>query len=79
MPAAIVPAERVNPGMSAASPRAILAVEGIVKRFVTSEGPITAVDHVSLSVAPGEFLVPIVTHSSALPALLAISTAATVR
>jgi NitT/TauT family transport system ATP-binding protein len=34
----------------------ILIVDDIVKRFDTPEGPLTAVDHVSLSVKPGEFL-----------------------
>jgi NitT/TauT family transport system ATP-binding protein len=34
----------------------ILVVDDIVKRFETPEGPLTAVDHVSLSVRPGEFL-----------------------
>ncbi len=33
-----------------------LVVQDIVKRFDTPEGPLTAVDHVSLSVHPGEFL-----------------------
>src|SRR4051812_19430610 len=33
-----------------------LEVDGIVKQFHTAEGVITAVDHLSLSVAPGEFL-----------------------
>jgi phosphate transport system ATP-binding protein len=35
---------------------AILAVQEIVKRFETPDGVLTAVDHVSLKVAPGEFL-----------------------
>jgi NitT/TauT family transport system ATP-binding protein len=35
---------------------AILVVDNIVKRFETPDGVLTAVDHVSLSVAPGEFL-----------------------
>src|ERR1700710_358124 len=39
---------------SAADP--ILVVENIVKRFETPDGVLTAVDHVSLTVAPGEFL-----------------------
>jgi NitT/TauT family transport system ATP-binding protein len=34
----------------------ILVVDGIVKQFDTPEGPLTAVDRVSLSVRPGEFL-----------------------
>jgi NitT/TauT family transport system ATP-binding protein len=35
---------------------AILVVDNIVKRFETPDGALTAVDHVSLDVAPGEFL-----------------------
>jgi NitT/TauT family transport system ATP-binding protein len=34
----------------------ILVVDDIVKRFDTPEGPLTAVDRVSLAVRPGEFL-----------------------
>jgi NitT/TauT family transport system ATP-binding protein len=34
----------------------ILVVEDIVKRFETPDGVLTAVDHVSLSIAPGEFV-----------------------
>jgi len=34
----------------------ILVVDGLVKRFDTPDGPLTAVDGVSLTVAPGEFL-----------------------
>ena len=34
----------------------ILVVDDIVKRFETPDGVLTAVDHVSLSVAPGEFV-----------------------
>jgi NitT/TauT family transport system ATP-binding protein len=41
--------------MSEADDRA-LKVDGLVKRFPTPEGVITALDRVSLSVAPGEFL-----------------------
>ena len=40
----------------AAAPRGILAVDNITKRFETPEGAITAVEDVSLSVAPGEFV-----------------------
>jgi NitT/TauT family transport system ATP-binding protein len=36
--------------------KAILAVDDIVKRFETPDGVLTAVDHVSLGVKPGEFL-----------------------
>jgi NitT/TauT family transport system ATP-binding protein len=34
----------------------ILVVDDIVKRFATPEGPLVAVDHISLQVRPGEFL-----------------------
>ena len=34
----------------------ILVVDDIVKRFETPEGPLVAVDHVSLQVRPGEFM-----------------------
>jgi NitT/TauT family transport system ATP-binding protein len=40
--------------MATAGP--ILVVEDIVKRFETQDGVLTAVDHVSFSVEPGEFL-----------------------
>jgi len=40
--------------MNAAQP--ILVVEDIVKRFETPDGPLTAVDRVSFSVTPGEFM-----------------------
>ncbi|MBM3527386.1 MAG: ABC transporter ATP-binding protein [Alphaproteobacteria bacterium] len=39
-----------------ASADSILVVEDIVKRFETPDGVLTAVDHVSFDVAPGEFL-----------------------
>ena len=35
---------------------AILVVDDIVKRFETPDGILTAVDHVSFTVAPGEFV-----------------------
>lgn len=44
-----------SPGTSARADHA-LEVDNIVKRFETPEGVLTAVDHLSLSVAPGEFL-----------------------
>ena len=34
----------------------ILVVDDIVKRFETPEGPVTAVDHISFDVKPGEFI-----------------------
>ncbi len=35
---------------------ALLVVDDIVKQFVTPDGTLTAVDHVSFNVTPGEFL-----------------------
>src|SRR5262245_65997846 len=53
MAALIQPSER----LSAASPAGnILVVDHITKRFETPEGVVTAVDDLSFSVAPGEFL-----------------------
>jgi NitT/TauT family transport system ATP-binding protein len=46
----------VQPGPAAATAGAILAVDNITKHFETPEGVVTAVDGVSLSVAPGEFV-----------------------
>src|SRR5262249_3035989 len=43
-------------GPEAAAGGAILAVDNIVKSFETPEGVVTAVDGVSLSVTPGEFV-----------------------
>jgi len=51
-----VPVGRAQPGGAAAPADAILVVDEIVKRFETPDGVLTAVDHVSLGVAPGEFL-----------------------
>src|SRR2546423_5154166 len=46
-----------TPGMSQApAADVILAVDDIVKRFETADGVLTAVDHVSFGVAPGEFV-----------------------
>jgi NitT/TauT family transport system ATP-binding protein len=41
---------------SAKADAAFLVVDDVVKRFETPDGPITAVDHMSFTVAPGEFL-----------------------
>jgi NitT/TauT family transport system ATP-binding protein len=57
MPAMTMPSERNAANVPA--PRAvepILVVEDIVKRFQTLDGILTAVDHVSLNIAPGEFV-----------------------
>src|SRR5947209_18892942 len=43
-------------GAHAPADAGILVVDDIVKQFDTPEGPLIAVDHVSLSVRPGEFL-----------------------
>jgi len=52
-----VPLERIDAGVPVAAPaRAILVVDDIVKRFETPDGVLTAVDHVSFSVVPGEFV-----------------------
>jgi NitT/TauT family transport system ATP-binding protein len=56
---ALAPAasERVDAApQQAQSSAAILVVEDVVKRFETPDGVLTAVDHVSVSVAPGEFV-----------------------
>jgi len=42
------------PASAAATP--LLDVERVSKRFVTPEGPFTAIDDVSFTVAPGEFV-----------------------
>ncbi len=57
MSATSMPAGRLVDGTPAATPDgAILVVDDIVKRFDTPEGVLTAVDHMSFTVAPGEFL-----------------------
>src|SRR5215510_3013815 len=56
MPAA-TQLKRGNAGSAGVDPAdAILVVDNITKRFDTPDGPLTAVDNVSLTVAPGEFL-----------------------
>src|SRR3981189_1356296 len=62
MAAVTVPLGRVDAGAPRVTPaptgseQAILVVDDIVKRFETPDGVLTAVDHVSLSVSPGEFV-----------------------
>jgi NitT/TauT family transport system ATP-binding protein len=57
MAAVIAPSERIDAANAGtASPDAIMVVSDIVKRFETPDGALTAVDRVSLAVAPGEFL-----------------------
>jgi NitT/TauT family transport system ATP-binding protein len=55
MSVAAAPSQRIDAGAPQAA-SAILVVEDIVKRFETPDGVLTAVDRVSLSVAPGEFV-----------------------
>src|SRR5215472_11411187 len=45
-----------RPADAARADKPILVVADVSKRFATPEGPITAVDHMSFDVAPGEFL-----------------------
>ena len=45
---------RLDPAAAAAEP--ILVVDEVSKRFDTPEGPLVAVDRISFTVAPGEFL-----------------------
>jgi NitT/TauT family transport system ATP-binding protein len=45
-----------EPSASPAQGPAILIVDDLVKRFETEDGVLTAVDHVSFTVAPGEFV-----------------------
>ena len=52
MPAAPLHADA--PQAKTAAP--VLVVDDIVKRFESPDGIITAVDHISFDVAPGEFL-----------------------
>ena len=46
----------VRPAGASAAAEPLLVVEDIVKRFETPDGVLTAVDHVSFNVMPGEFL-----------------------
>ena len=48
--------ERTAQGLRDAQPASILVVGDIFVQFETPEGPLVALDHVSLSVRPGEFL-----------------------
>ncbi len=54
--AVLSPSNRVLPVSATETDRAILVVEDIVMRFLSAEGAITALDGVSLTVTPGEFL-----------------------
>jgi ABC-type glutathione transport system ATPase component len=48
--------ERRRVAMSNAHEQRFLAVDDIVKQFHTPDGVLTAIDRMSLSVAPGEFV-----------------------
>src|ERR1700737_2305100 len=54
--AVIGPLQHIDVNRKPATTSPILAVDNLVKRFETPDGVLTAVDHVSLGVAPGEFL-----------------------
>jgi len=54
--AVISTSNRVMPSPQADAANAILVVDDIVMRFHTADGALTAVDNVSFTVAPGEFL-----------------------
>jgi NitT/TauT family transport system ATP-binding protein len=57
MAAVILPSGRTTtPATAASSGEPILVVDDIVKSFATPDGVVTALDHVSLTVSPGEFL-----------------------
>jgi NitT/TauT family transport system ATP-binding protein len=57
MPSATVLSDRTGNAASQVKPAdPILVVEDIVKRFETPDGTLTAIDRVSFTVAPGEFL-----------------------
>jgi len=56
MSVASKPAVSVSAPHPSTAADAILVVDDIVKRFPTPEGDVTAVDHVSVAVRPGEFL-----------------------
>src|SRR5882672_8899405 len=51
-----VPSGRAMGAPEARADEAILVVDDIVKSFQTPDGVVTALEHVSLSVAPGEFV-----------------------
>jgi NitT/TauT family transport system ATP-binding protein len=48
-------AQAARPSAVTAAPP-LLVIDDLVKRFITPEGPVLAVDHVSFNVASGEFL-----------------------
>jgi NitT/TauT family transport system ATP-binding protein len=56
MPTTTVPAEPSPTAAQADGPAPLLVVENLVKRFTTPDGVITALDHISFTVSPGEFV-----------------------
>ena len=54
--ASVTTLPKSTPAAARAAGDGILVVDDIVKQFETPEGPLVAVDHVSLSVRPGEVL-----------------------
>src|SRR5574341_1529762 len=57
MAAVTMPSERTAAGApETRTQEPILVVDDIVKRFATPDGVVTALDQVSLTVAPGEFV-----------------------
>jgi len=56
MAAVTAPSERIDAGVAKGAFADAMVVSDIVKRFETPDGALTAVDRVSLAVAPGEFL-----------------------
>ena len=56
MAAMSTPSQHLAASAEAASAKPILVVDDIVKRFETADGVLTAVDHVSFTVKPGEFV-----------------------
>src|SRR5215471_16830213 len=56
MPTATVLSDRAGAAARMKPADPILVVEDIVKRFDTPEGALTAIERVSFTVAPGEFL-----------------------
>ncbi|HTP90108.1 MAG TPA: ATP-binding cassette domain-containing protein, partial [Xanthobacteraceae bacterium] len=54
--AVVSTSNRAPPATQPAAAPAVLVAENIAMRFLTTEGPLAALDDVSFTVAPGEFL-----------------------